>query len=199
LSRAGDHAANLKRAIANAEKHAAKEQVHFDDKKKSRRSTRPASQRGRRQILLGIAAPKKRERGHLKARASKNLQNPSAGSAETRLTATTAAALAAGPASRTATGAAHHARLHWEQAFALHLLSSELAGPADRFRLFPRFLFGGFFVMAAEFHLAENALALHLLLERFEGLVDVIVANENLHACSFVMARTGFTQNHAMT
>ena len=36
--------------------------------------------------------------------------------------------------------------------------------------------------MAAELHFAENPLALHLLLERFEGLVDVIVTNENLHA-----------------
>jgi hypothetical protein len=36
--------------------------------------------------------------------------------------------------------------------------------------------------MAAELHLAENALALHLLLERLEGLVDVVVTDENLHA-----------------
>jgi hypothetical protein len=39
--------------------------------------------------------------------------------------------------------------------------------------------------MAAEFHLAENALALHLFLQRLKGLVDVIVANKNLHASSF--------------
>jgi len=36
--------------------------------------------------------------------------------------------------------------------------------------------------MAAELHLAENPLALHLLLERLEGLIDVIVPDENLHA-----------------
>jgi hypothetical protein len=36
--------------------------------------------------------------------------------------------------------------------------------------------------MAAKLHLAENALALHLFLERLEGLIDIIVANENLHA-----------------
>ena len=36
--------------------------------------------------------------------------------------------------------------------------------------------------MAAELHLAENPLALHLFLQRFEGLIDVIVTNENLHA-----------------
>ena len=34
--------------------------------------------------------------------------------------------------------------------------------------------------MAAELHLAENALALHLLLERLESLVDIVVADENL-------------------
>jgi hypothetical protein len=34
--------------------------------------------------------------------------------------------------------------------------------------------------MAAEFHLAENALALHLFLQRLEGLVDIVVTDENL-------------------
>src|SRR6476619_4688860 len=72
------------------------------------------------------------------------------------------------------------AGLHRQKTLTLHLLARELAGPADRFRLFPRFLFGWFFVMAAEFHLAENALALHLLLERLAGLVDVVVSDENL-------------------
>jgi hypothetical protein len=37
--------------------------------------------------------------------------------------------------------------------------------------------------MAAQFHFAENTLALHLLLERLEGLIDIVVANEYLHAC----------------
>jgi hypothetical protein len=36
--------------------------------------------------------------------------------------------------------------------------------------------------MAAELHLAENALALHLFLQRLESLVDVVVTDENLHA-----------------
>jgi hypothetical protein len=36
--------------------------------------------------------------------------------------------------------------------------------------------------MAAELHLAENALALHLLLQRLEGLVDIVIADENLQA-----------------
>jgi hypothetical protein len=35
--------------------------------------------------------------------------------------------------------------------------------------------------MAAELHLAEDALALHLLLQHLEGLVDIVVTDENLH------------------
>jgi hypothetical protein len=35
--------------------------------------------------------------------------------------------------------------------------------------------------MTAELHLAENALALHFFLEGFERLIDVVVANDNLH------------------
>jgi hypothetical protein len=37
--------------------------------------------------------------------------------------------------------------------------------------------------MAAKLHLAEDALALHLFLERLEGLVDIVVTDKNLHAC----------------
>jgi hypothetical protein len=38
--------------------------------------------------------------------------------------------------------------------------------------------------MAAELHLTEDALALHLLLQHLEGLVDIVVTDENLHAAS---------------
>ena len=36
--------------------------------------------------------------------------------------------------------------------------------------------------MAAELHLAEETFALHLFLQRLEGLVDIVVTDENLHA-----------------
>ena len=39
-----------------------------------------------------------------------------------------------------------------------------------------------FHIVAAELHLAEETFALHLLLQRLEGLVDIVVADENLHA-----------------
>jgi len=82
------------------------------------------------------------------------------------------------------TCAEYRLRLHGQQAFALQLLASELARTADGFRLLAGFLLGGLFVMAAELHLAENPLALHLLFQRLEGLIDVVIANENLHAAS---------------
>ena len=35
--------------------------------------------------------------------------------------------------------------------------------------------------MATQLHLAEDALALHFLLQRLERLIDIVVANQNLH------------------
>jgi hypothetical protein len=35
--------------------------------------------------------------------------------------------------------------------------------------------------MAAQFHFPKNAFALHLLFERAQGLVDIVVANDDLH------------------
>src|SRR5665213_825090 len=95
-------------------------------------------------------------------------------------TATTAGATALG----TGTGAKHRLRLHRQQAFALQLLAGELARAAHGFRLFAGLLLGGLFVVTAELHLAEDALTLHLLLQRLEGSIDVVIADENLHAAS---------------
>src|SRR5687768_2604396 len=95
---------------------------------------------------------------------------------------------AAATSGATGTAAGIDLRLHRQQAFALQLLARELAGAADGFRLLAGLLFGGLFVVAAELHLAEDPLALHLLLQRLEGLVDVVIANENLHAASFALA-----------
>ena len=36
--------------------------------------------------------------------------------------------------------------------------------------------------MLAKLHLAEDAFALHLSLQRLEGLINIVVADENLHA-----------------
>lgn len=66
-------------------------------------------------------------------------------------------------------------------ALALQPFARQLAGPADGFGPLAGLALGGLFVTAAELHLAEDALALHLLLERAQGLVDVVVANDYLN------------------
>jgi hypothetical protein len=99
-----------------------------------------------------------------------------------------ACAAASAGASPSTSRTRHGAGLHRQQAFALQLLAGELAGPANRLGLLARLLFRRLFVMTAKLHLAENALALHLFLERLESLIDVIIANENLHP-SFLLIR----------
>ena len=44
--------------------------------------------------------------------------------------------------------------------------------------------------MAAELHLAKDALALHLLLQHPEGLIDIVVTDENLHAAFLSIERS---------
>lgn len=68
-----------------------------------------------------------------------------------------------------------------QQAFALGALAGQLAGAADGFSLLARTLFRRLFVVHVTLHLAEAAFALHLLLQRLQGLVDVVVADENLN------------------
>src|SRR6516164_7655998 len=79
-------------------------------------------------------------------------------------------------------------RLHRQQTLPLQLFAGELTGAADGFRLLPGSPLGRFFVMAAELHFAEDALALHLLLQHPKGLVDIVVTYENLHA-AFLLDR----------
>src|ERR1700728_672006 len=106
----------------------------------------------------------------------------SARNAEASLTAV--AGSKAGSTRRTASsgGSRDHPRLHRQQALALQLFAGELASAADGFRFLADPSLGRLFVMAAELHLAEDALALHLLLQHLESLVDIVVTNENLQA-----------------
>jgi len=66
-------------------------------------------------------------------------------------------------------------------AFALQPLANELAGSADGFRLLACALFRGLFIEFPAFHFPERAFALHLLLERAQGLLDIIVADNDLN------------------
>src|SRR5215211_4394159 len=66
-------------------------------------------------------------------------------------------------------------------------LARGLARPAHRFRFLTGFALGGLLVGFALLHLAEDTLALHLLFEHPERLIDVVVANEYLQrACPLV-------------
>ncbi len=68
-----------------------------------------------------------------------------------------------------------------EQTFALGFLACQFTGTADRFSFLTRFLLGRFLEMLLELHFTENALALELLLQGTKRLIDVVVANTNLH------------------
>src|SRR5262245_10747917 len=65
-------------------------------------------------------------------------------------------------------GASRH-RLAGQQAFALCLFARQLARSADGLGLLAHALLGRLLVIVPQLHLAENALALHLLLQRLEG------------------------------
>src|SRR5215470_1537847 len=69
-----------------------------------------------------------------------------------------------------------------QEPFALHALALELAVAADRLGPFAGALLAGLLIRAAQLHLPENAFALHFLLQRLQGLVDVVVADDDLQA-----------------
>ena len=73
---------------------------------------------------------------------------------------------------------------HRDQAFALGLFPGRLARAPDGFRLLAGLALGRFFIRLAALHLTKNALALHLLLENPERLIDIVVANDDLQNIS---------------
>jgi len=68
-----------------------------------------------------------------------------------------------------------------QKTFALGLLAGELAGATNRLSPFPGFPFGRLLVSLTKLHFAENAFALQLLLEGAKRLIDIVVANIDLH------------------
>ncbi|APH53720.1 Hypothetical protein GbCGDNIH9_8736 [Granulibacter bethesdensis] len=63
----------------------------------------------------------------------------------------------------------------------LQTLALQLAGAANGFSSFASLAFRRLFKVPTQLHFTENAFALHLLLERLERLIDIIVTNQNLH------------------
>ena len=67
-----------------------------------------------------------------------------------------------------------------QKPLALSLLARGLSGSANGLGLFADPPFGRLLVGPPLLHLAEDALALHPLLEHAESLIDIVVAHENL-------------------
>src|SRR5690554_2026131 len=65
--------------------------------------------------------------------------------------------------------------------FALGFLPGQFTGTANRLGLFARFFLGGLLEMLLELHFPKHAFALQFLLQGTKRLIDVIVANTNLH------------------
>ena len=76
-----------------------------------------------------------------------------------------------------------------QQAFALGALAGQLAGAAHGFRLLAGALLRGLLVVHVALHLTEAAFALHLLLQGLQGLIDVVVADENLNQVKLSFGR----------
>ena len=65
--------------------------------------------------------------------------------------------------------------------FALGALAGQLAGAAHGFGALAGFFLGRFFKRLTRFHFPEQAFALHLLLQRAQGLLNVIIADDDLY------------------
>lgn len=50
-----------------------------------------------------------------------------------------------------------------------------------RLGLLARFALRRLLIVAAHFHFPENPFALHLLFQGAQGLIDIVVTDENLH------------------
>jgi hypothetical protein len=66
--------------------------------------------------------------------------------------------------------------------FALGPLACQFAGATYCLGFFTGALFRWLFVMATKLHFPEDSLTLHLFLQRFESLIDIVVTNLYLHA-----------------
>lgn len=69
-----------------------------------------------------------------------------------------------------------------EKTFALRFLARQLAGTADGLGLLACFFLGRFLEMLLELHFTENPFALKLFLQSTKRLIDVVVANTDLHS-----------------
>lgn len=82
-----------------------------------------------------------------------------------------------------------------EKAFALGPLASQLARTAHSFSALTRLLLRRLFKVGPAFHFPEEPLALHFLLQRAQGLFDIIVADDDLYDGSISICSGGETRS----
>ncbi len=75
------------------------------------------------------------------------------------------------------------------EAFTLLTLTGEFSLAAHRFSLLAGTLFGRLLVGTTKLHLAKYAFALHLLLQSLEGLIDIVVAYDDLDDGNHLLPR----------
>jgi hypothetical protein len=70
----------------------------------------------------------------------------------------------------------------WEQTFALSKLARGLFSPADSLALLAHSFLRRLFIGPPPLDLAEKTFALELLFQNSQGLIDIVVANENFQS-----------------
>lgn len=65
--------------------------------------------------------------------------------------------------------------------FPLRALAGQFPGPSNGFRFLPSAPFRGLLVVAAHLHFPEDPLALHLLFERLQRLIDIIFSYDDVY------------------
>jgi len=76
---------------------------------------------------------------------------------------------------------------------AVHSLAQHFAVAADGFGFAAGAALGGLFEIAAQLHFPENAFPLQLFLQRAQGLIDIVVTNQNFHGSHTFLKAIGNT------
>ncbi|CAN3992164.1 hypothetical protein MCBRY_002990 [Methylocystis bryophila] len=71
-----------------------------------------------------------------------------------------------------------------DKSFTLSLLARQLVTPTHSFGPFADASFGGFLISPASFHFAKEAFTLQPFLEHLQGLIDIVVHDEDTQNCS---------------
>ena len=84
-----------------------------------------------------------------------------------------------------------------QEAFTLGAFASQFPRAADGFSVFASLALGRLLEMVAALHLPEETLALHLLFQRLQRLIDVVIADHDLNYLKLSIGfpagpRTGF-------